>query len=331
MPCPLCGAAIPRLLVQSHVDSCQGKAAEQPGLDKDTSTHQASDSNGNAQTLQKLPEEHQHQQHHRQLSSQQQQVDQRHKLQQKQTQQQQQQHPDVQHQPQQQLGQAIQHVYAEVPAGDAAMGKAQPTKMAAGNAFSALMAEQRQRSRVVVLHLERSPDNSWQVHCWTKGTNTQGITSSSSAPDSQAAAPSSKPVLRSQSAWCGQTQISSSVMQPQDASASSAVATKLTFQLQTNVLSEGGGSAAQLMQSQPSGRGFKGSASLLKSALQKNVRLCRAEAAVRFVPPLAKAPVTADSCFLALQTYKATCIGKEALLQKSFALSQLTVLRKCRT
>lgn len=223
--CPLCEAAVPRLLIENHVNSCSGKPSRTVGIDES----KADDSHQPPKKLQRQPEP------------------------------------------------PMQQDCAEGPA------VSKPAaKLASGNAFLALMAEQRERSKVVVLHLEHSADSTWQVHCWTKGPAVSNIASSTTCPEAPSETQAGRAFLCSQAAWSAQTQISSSVMQSCGTAVKASASTKLTFQLQTNVPSSAGGAAAQLTQLAPAATTFKGSASLLKSALQKNVRLCRAAPAVRW-------------------------------------------------
>jgi hypothetical protein len=64
-------------------------------------------------------------------------------------------------------------------------------------------------------------------------------------------------------------------------SSASAGKAKVTVELQTNVPPGSEEDLAQLTAGSSAPSTFKGSPSLLKSALQKNVRLCRAAPAVR--------------------------------------------------
>lgn len=174
----------------------------------------------------------------------------------------------------------------------------QQLQAAASNAFATLMAEQRVRSRIVVLFLERLPAGTWQTHCWVKGPQA----SSDPTETSHAASPrlqQRRITLCKQAAWSAQTQISSSVLETNVVAGNSSTPAKLTFHLQTNVPSQAGGDMAQLLHAAPAASTFKGSASLLKSALQKNVRLCRAAPAVRYINKPPNLPALARLCAIA--------------------------------
>ena len=159
----------------------------------------------------------------------------------------------------------------------------QQTFSTAGNAFSLLMAEQREQSQVMVFFLEQKTDQTWHTYWWPKRPKTpaallgRGVDQSAAdchAPDKVTRAPESKSV------WSATTQISSAIMQ--NIKAADANKVKMNVQLQTNAAPGAEADVAQLSGTAPGTGGFKGSASLLKSALQKNVRLCRAAPAVRY-------------------------------------------------
>ena len=236
---------VPRLLIQSHVDSCQGKPAKVLCLAHNNGDVGRNDSSDN----EKLD-----------ASSHDKTNDVTHKV-----------------QVLQQCSEPMQPDTLKV----AAVSR-QPEKPAAGNAFSALMAEQRERSKVVVLHLERSTDNTFQTYCWTKRPGTNSPTDGSYTSQAHSSKPPTQRLQCTPAVWSAQTQISSSVMQSCGTPASHLVTSKVTLQLQTNMPSEAGGEAAQLVKAAPVATTFKGGASLLKSALQKNVRLCRPAPAVRY-------------------------------------------------
>ncbi|KAL0055001.1 hypothetical protein WJX82_005601 [Trebouxia sp. C0006] len=75
----------------------------------------------------------------------------------------------------------------------------QPAPPTAGNAFSVLMSEQRERSQILIFFLEHLPDDSWQAHWWTKGSKradavpSQAHATSASNPDSTATSAASTP------------------------------------------------------------------------------------------------------------------------------------------
>ncbi len=161
----------------------------------------------------------------------------------------------------------------------------QPAPPTAGNAFSVLMSEQRERSQVLVFFLEHLPDDRWQAHWWTKGSKkpdavpSQERANSVSNPDSTATSAASTPSC--QAVWSATTQISACIVQGAGLSSASAGKAKVTVELQTNVPTGSEADLAQLTAGSLAPSTFKGSPSLLKSALQKNVRLCRAAPAVR--------------------------------------------------
>ncbi len=161
----------------------------------------------------------------------------------------------------------------------------QPALPTAGNAFSVLMSEQRERSQILVFFLEHLPDDSWQAHWWTKGPKTadavpsQAHATSVSNPGSAAASAAS--MQSHQAVWSATTQISACILQGVGLSSASAGKAKVTVELQTNVPPGSEADLVQLTAGSSAASTFKGSPSLLKSALQKNVRLCRAAPAVR--------------------------------------------------
>ena len=161
----------------------------------------------------------------------------------------------------------------------------QPAPPTAGNAFSVLMSEQRERSQILIFFLEHLPDDSWQAHWWTKGSKradavpSQAHATSASNPDSTATSAASTPSC--QAVWSATTQMSTCILQVVGLSSASAGKAKVTVELQTNVPPGSEEDLAQLTAGSSAPSTFKGSPSLLKSALQKNVRLCRAAPAVR--------------------------------------------------
>ena len=161
----------------------------------------------------------------------------------------------------------------------------QPALPTAGNAFSVLMSEQRERSQILVFFLEHLPDDSWQAHWWTKGSKTadavpsKAHATSVSNPGSTATSAASMPSC--QAVWSATTQMSTCILQVVGLSSASAGKAKVTVELQTNVPPGSEADLAQLTAGSSAPSTFKGSPSLLKSALQKNVRLCRAAPAVR--------------------------------------------------
>ncbi|KAA6419829.1 MAG: hypothetical protein FRX49_10192 [Trebouxia sp. A1-2] len=166
----------------------------------------------------------------------------------------------------------------------------QPALPTPGNAFSVLMSEQRERSQVLVFFLEYLPDDSWQVHWWTKGSKTAtpstAHANSVSNPGSTATSAASMPSC--QAVWSATTQVSACILQGMSSSSASAGKAKLTLEVQTNVPPGSEADLAQLTAGSLAPSTFKGSPSLLKSALQKNVRLCRAAPAVRCALQLMK-------------------------------------------
>lgn len=163
----------------------------------------------------------------------------------------------------------------------AAPASSHPPAPAPANAFSYLMAEQREQSQVMVFFLEQMPDKTWSTYWWTKGSKLSSCLPGKSGDDSQkasAAQTARSTATYTKPVWSATTQISSCVVQSPTAGTGSNK-TKVTVQLQTNMAP---GSEADLAQMTPTAPGiFKGSPSLLKSALQKNVRLGRAAPAVR--------------------------------------------------
>ena len=185
----------------------------------------------------------------------------------------------------------------------------QSTASKSNNALSFLMAEQRERCQVFIFFLEHKPDSTWQAYWFSKGTKaaTRHTNSASTSAAQQvthsmanAALPTSQPV------WTATTQMSSATLQAINAPAVSAGKSKVTVQLHTNAASGAEGDLDQLASPQGAAS-FKGSPSLLKSALQKNVRLCRAAPAVRcgYFQPKKKARIThlhAENHMLMLNT-----------------------------
>ncbi len=163
-----------------------------------------------------------------------------------------------------------------------AVSQQQQISSTAGNALSFLMAEQRERSQVLVFFMEQLPDNTWQAHWWTKGATSTAVASSQipqqSTTTAAAAANPAASTPSSPAVWSATTQISSSILQSTGSSSTGSSKAKVTVQLQTNVAPGAEGDLVQLTGAAIST--FKGSPSLLKSALQKNVRLCRAAPAV---------------------------------------------------
>lgn len=167
----------------------------------------------------------------------------------------------------------------QVPRDRQSQGDSQTTSLvkqhapsAAGNALSFLMAEQREQSQVMVFFLEQLPDSTWKTYWWSKG------------PKSSAGLPAHHDIVKmpgSKSVWSSTTQMSSSIIQSTSTPASSSSKSKVTVQLHTNVAPGQEADLAQMTSTTPGADTFKGSPSLLKSALQKNVRLCRAAPAVR--------------------------------------------------
>ena len=155
----------------------------------------------------------------------------------------------------------------------AAPASSQQPPPAAANAFSYLMAEQREQSQVVVFFLEQMPDKTWETYWWTKGPKSGNKYVNNTAHTAAGKAPCSKAI------WSTTTQILSSILQSPTASGTGSSKSKVTVQLQTNVAPGSDADLAQMAHTAPGA--FKGSTSLLKSALQKNVRLCRAAPAVR--------------------------------------------------
>ncbi|KAL3133249.1 hypothetical protein ABBQ38_007132 [Trebouxia sp. C0009 RCD-2024] len=172
---------------------------------------------------------------------------------------------------------------------DATAANSQQPPSAAANAFSYLMAEQREQSQIMVFFLEQTQDKTWQTYWWTKGPKTStrlpAQTNSESA-DTASAAPTSVKTPHSKAVWSTTTQILSSVLHSPTATSPGSAKSKVTVQLQTNVAPGSEGDLARMTQTAPGA--YKGSPPLLKSALQKNVRLCRAAAAVRCALQLMK-------------------------------------------
>lgn len=160
-----------------------------------------------------------------------------------------------------------------------------PGPQISGDAFSVLMSEQRDRSQVWVFFLEHLPDGTWQAHWWTKGAKAaESVASQAPMPCVSKPANAAKPAALlpcSPSVWSATTQISASILQYAGSSNASNGKAKLTVELQINVLPGSEADLAQLTGTHAGRSTFKGSPSLLKSALQKNVRLCRAAPAVR--------------------------------------------------
>ena len=152
---------------------------------------------------------------------------------------------------------------------------------AAANALSYLMAEQREQSQVMVFFLQHMPDKTWQTHWWTRGpkpsSSLPAENDSKSIQKVSATQTNGSKASRTKAVWSVSTQILSSVVQSPTAAGTGSNKSKVTVQLQTNLAP---GSEADLAQMAYKGT-FKGSPSLLKSALQKNVRLGRAAPAVR--------------------------------------------------
>lgn len=165
---------------------------------------------------------------------------------------------------------------------EAVTPNSQQPPAAAANAFSYLMAEQREQSQITIFFLEQMQDKTWQTYWWTKGPKSSlhlpaqardGSTNAASAAQSAAKMPHSKAV------WSATTQMLSSVLLSPKASGQGSGKSKVTMQLQTNIPPGSEADLAQMTHTSPGA--YKGSPSLLKSALQKNVRLCRAAPAVR--------------------------------------------------
>lgn len=167
-----------------------------------------------------------------------------------------------------------------------------PALPTAGNAFSVLMSEQRERSQILVFFLEHLPDDSWQAHWWTKGSKSadavpfRAHATSISNPGSTVTSAAFMPSC--QAVWSATTQMSACILQGVGSSSASAGKAKVTVELQTNVPPGSEAQLAQLTAGSSAPSTFKGSPSLLKSALQKNVRLCRAAPAVRCALQLMK-------------------------------------------
>lgn len=164
---------------------------------------------------------------------------------------------------------------------DATAANSQQPPSAAANAFSYLMAEQREQSQVMVFFLEQMQDKTWQTYWWTKGPKSSSrlpAQTNSESADTASAAPTAVKLPHSKAVWSTTTQILSSVLHSPTATTPNK--SKVTVQLQTNVAPGSSGDLAQMTQTARGG--YNGSPSLLKSALQKNVRLCRAASAVRW-------------------------------------------------
>ena len=144
------------------------------------------------------------------------------------------------------------------------------------------MAEQREQSQVTVFFLEQMQDKTWQTYWWTKGaklpSRLPAQTNSESTHTASAAGTATK-LPHSKAVWSTTTQISSSVLHTATATGPGPSKSKVTVQLQTNIAPGSDADLAQMTHTAPGA--YKGSPSLLKSALQKNVRLCRAAPAVR--------------------------------------------------
>lgn len=229
--CPICGAAVPRGLIQDHAEFCIGAPGK---LRSDTP---ASTAILSAAALQQ-PES------------------------------------------------TAQHLATRHDADQAKPSAcSQPKEISkSANALSMLMAEQRERSQVHVFFLEHLPNGSWQAYWHVKGSKAARApahsTQASSGCSSREDVPAPMPVPSSQAVWTATTQMSGSIMGSVNAPDASTSKAKITVQLQTNVAAGAQDELKQLTGNQRSGS-FRGSPSLLKSALQKNVRLCRAAPAVR--------------------------------------------------
>ena len=153
----------------------------------------------------------------------------------------------------------------------------------AANALSYLMAEQREQSQVMVFFLQLMPDKTWQTHWWTKALKSSSSLPVQSNPESlqkaSVAQTTGSKASCTKAVWSVSTQILGSVVQSPGAVGTGSSKSKVTVQLQTNVAPGSEANLEQMTQSAPGT--FKGSPSLLKSALQKNVRLGRAAPAVR--------------------------------------------------
>ena len=165
----------------------------------------------------------------------------------------------------------------------AAPASNQPPLPAAANALSYLMAEQREQSQVMVFFLEHLPDKTWQTRWRTKGPKSSSSLPVESDPESiqkaNAAQTTGSKAPCTKAVWSISMQILSSVLQSPTAAGTGSSKSKVTVQLQTNVAPGSEADLAQMTHIAPGT--FRGSPSLLKSALQKNVRLGRAAPAVR--------------------------------------------------
>ena len=143
------------------------------------------------------------------------------------------------------------------------------------------MAEQREQSQVMVFFLEQTPDKTWRTYWWTKGSKSSCLPGESgdNSQTARAAQTARSTATSTKSVWSMATQILSSVVQSPMGTGTGSSKSKVTVQLQTNVAPGSEADLAQMTHTAPGT--FRGSPSLLKSALQKNVRLGRAAPAIR--------------------------------------------------
>ncbi len=163
----------------------------------------------------------------------------------------------------------------------AVTANSQQPPSAAANALSFLMAEQREQSQVIFF-LEQMQDKTWQTYWWTKGRRSPSslpAQTNNESTDTASAAQTAAKMPHSKAVWSANTQILSSVLHSPTATGPGPSRSKVTVQLQTNVAPGSEADLAQMTHTAPGA--FKGSLSLLKSALQQNVRLGRAAPAVR--------------------------------------------------
>mmetsp|Transcript_13203 Transcript_13203/g.39995 ORF Transcript_13203/g.39995 Transcript_13203/m.39995 type:complete len:675 (+) Transcript_13203:610-2634(+) len=205
----------------------------------------------------------------------------------------------------------------EISGGD---GVAQTTagKTGGGNAFAAMMTAQRELSQTHQFFLERDPSGSWHWYWWLKVPG-QAAPGQAASGQGQPAAQSSPGQVGTQEQSPSTRHIDSNATQPPSLSQPSgarpssrgvwSAVTQVAFEpgsksvvkLLTNVGAIGTGPnpegpemgwSTPGLASNGSGARWHGSTAPLKSALQKNIRLCRAHAAVRVAMYLIKENAT---------------------------------------
>ncbi|BDA43711.1 hypothetical protein COCOBI_04-7260 [Coccomyxa sp. Obi] len=152
----------------------------------------------------------------------------------------------------------------------------------AANAFAHMIQSQREQSQTWSFFLGRKPDGAYFWHMWR-----DSVTSKGGSPTDQGVDEQTQKHLTASAKWSASVQVPLAALECRsENTAASAAATKVTLKLLTDIEPGAANTLSTLedaavTRSSAPGWEYTGNNGLLKSALQKNIRLGRADAAVR--------------------------------------------------